>query len=370
MNFLILMKKYYLKSLLSLFTLILIVSCSDKDDNYIAVSPVTVDLTQVPYQKLSDYHFFEGAMKNQNPSLNVIPYEPASSLFSDYASKKRFVWMPNGVKATYVSDNKILEFPIGTVIIKTFYYTTIQPDNQTKIIETRIMIRKSDRWYFYEYVWNEEQTDAALQEGPDFENGSSKNFSFKKPNNEIINIDYRIPSESECYACHKINEVRTPIGIKPQNINTNYAYEGGYKNQLQKLFEQGYLESYPSSILSTVDYHDTSKPLDLRVRSYLDINCAHCHQDMARCDYRSLRFGFNETANPTNLGICISADEVLSPSLQKLINPGNSSKSILHYRISSTDESQRMPLLGRTVVHDEGVSLIEQWIDSMTFTCN
>ena len=62
MNFLILMKKYYLKSLLSLFTLILIVSCSDKDDNYIAVSPVTVDLTQVPYQKLSDYHFFEGAM--------------------------------------------------------------------------------------------------------------------------------------------------------------------------------------------------------------------------------------------------------------------------------------------------------------------
>ena len=154
MNFLILMKKYYLKSLLSLFTLILIVSCSDKDDNYIAVSPVTVDLTQVPYQKLSDYHFFEGAMKNQIPTLNVIPYEPASSLFSDYASKKRFVWMPNGVKATYVSDNKILEFPIGTVIIKTFYYTTIQPDNQTKIIETRIMIRKSDRWYFYEYVWN------------------------------------------------------------------------------------------------------------------------------------------------------------------------------------------------------------------------
>ncbi|MFZ4671495.1 MAG: hypothetical protein ACOYLT_05720 [Flavobacterium sp.] len=364
------MKKHYLLLTLAFLFLSIILACSDKDDQYSPVSPVTVDLTLVPYQKLSDYHFFEGDIKLLIPSLNVIPYEPASGLFTDYALKKRFVWMPKNVKATYNSDNKILEFPVGTVLIKNFYYNTIQPNNTTKIIETRLMIRKSDRWYFYEYLWNDEQTDASLVSGIDFENGSSKNLSFKKPNNEILNIDYRIPSETECYACHKINEVRTPIGIKPQNINYNYSYSDGSKNQLQQLFEQGYLESYPTSIISTVDYHDTNQPLELRVRSYLDINCAHCHQDQGRCDYRALRFSFSETTNPSNMGICVTADEVLSQTLQKLISPGNFSKSILHYRINTTQESQRMPLLGRTIKHDEGVALIEEWINSMTYTCN
>ena len=95
------MKKNYLQVLLLVFTLTIFSSCSDNDDDesYTPVSPVVVDLTQVPYPKLSDYHFFEGDLKNLTPSLNVIPYEPASILFSDYAHKKRFVWMPEGTKS-------------------------------------------------------------------------------------------------------------------------------------------------------------------------------------------------------------------------------------------------------------------------------
>ena len=81
-----------------------------------AVPIVSADLSLVPFAKLSDYHFFIGDIKNQIPSLNVIPYEPASSLFTDYASKKRFVWMPTGVKATYIADNKALVFP-GCIVV-------------------------------------------------------------------------------------------------------------------------------------------------------------------------------------------------------------------------------------------------------------
>ncbi|MGK4567426.1 hypothetical protein [Flavobacterium sp. 3HN19-14] len=365
------MKYNYLSITTLLLLVFAMVSCSDKDDEeYIPVSPVTVDLTTVPYQKLSDYHFFDGDIKNLSPSMNVIPYEPASGLFTDYAEKKRFVWMPAGVKATYTADNKVLEFPVGTVLIKCFYYTTVQPGNTTRIIETRLMVRKSDRWYFYEYLWNAEQTEANLVQAADFENGGVETFSFKKPNNEVITIDYRIPSESECYACHKINEVRTPIGIKPQNINHNFAYSDGSKNQLQQLLDQGYLESFPATITSTVDYHDTSQPIDLRFRSYVDANCAHCHQDQGRCDYRALRFNFAETLNPANLGVCVVADEPISSSLQKLVSPGNHGKSVLNYRVASVEESQRMPLLGRTIVHDEGLALIQEWIDSLTDECN
>jgi uncharacterized repeat protein (TIGR03806 family) len=364
------MKKNYLQALAIILIFTVFTSCSDKDDEYTPVSPVVVDLTQVPYSKLSDYHFFEGDMKNQIPSLNVIPYEPASSLFTDYASKKRFIWMPADVKANYVADNKILDFPIGTALIKTFYYTTIQPDNTTQIIETRLMIRHADGWKFYEYLWNDEQTDADLVTGMDFVNGSSKSITFKKPNNEIITTSYRIPSDAECFACHKINETATPIGVKPQNLNHNFNFSNGNKNQLLKLKEQGYLTSYPASIVSTVDYHDTTQPLDLRVRSYVDANCAHCHQDEARCYYRPIRFPFAQTNVDSNIGICLVADESISPTLTKIVSPGNFSKSILHYRISTNDESERMPLLGRTIVHDEGVALIEEWISSLTQTCN
>ena len=325
------MKKYYAITFILISFTILFISCSkDSKEEYIPVSPVSVNLLTVPYANLSDYHFFEGDIKNLNPSLNVIPYEPASSLFTDYALKKRFIWMPNNVKANYVAD----------------------------------------RWYFYEYLWNDTQTDALLVSGADFENGGVKNFSFQKPNDEVINESYRIPSESECYACHKINEIRTPIGIKPQNINYSFSFTDGNKNQLQKLVEQGYLNSYPSSIVSTVDYHDTSQPLELRLRSYLDANCAHCHQDLGRCDYRALRLSFSKTTNPTLIGVCVQADETISPTLQKIISAGNYSKSIMNYRLTSNVESERMPLLGRTIVHDEGVALLQEWINSLTQTCN
>lgn len=364
------MKKSYLAFAFCMLFTALYISCSDRDDEYVPVSPVTVDLTTVPYAKLSDYKFFEGDIKNQVPSLNVLPYEPASSLFTDYASKKRFIWMPPGVKANYVADNKILDFPVGTALIKTFYYTTIQPGNTTKIIETRVMIRKEDKWHFYEYLWNDEQTDADLVTGTDFTTGSSKNITFAKPSGEIITTDYRIPSESECFACHKINEISTPIGVKPQNLNHMHMFGNSNKNILKKLVEQGYLDSYPENIASTVDYHDTTKPLDLRLRSYLDANCAHCHQDEARCYYRPIRLPFSQTNVDSNIGICLFADEPINATLQKVIAPGNYNKSIMHYRLSSNDESERMPLLGRTIVHDEGVELLEQYISSLTQSCN
>ena len=338
--------------------------------NEAIVNIISNTIANVPYPKLSDYNFFVGNIVEQIPFSNVIPYEPASSLFTDYAQKKRFIWMPNGVNATYDGDDKILDFPIGTFLIKTFYYTTIQPGNVTKLIETRVMVRKSDGWKFYEYLWNDEQTDAFLVNPADFLNGSFKTITFTKPNNEIVTTDYRIPSDGECFACHKINEVAIPIAVKPQNLNYNYNYATGSMNQMQKLVTQGYLNSYPSNIVSTVDYHDTAQPLALRARSYLDANCAHCHQDQGRCDYRAVRFNFSQTDQDAKVGICVTADEEISPTLQKIVSPGNFSKSILHYRINTNEENQRMPLLGRTIVHEEGVQLLEQWINSLNQTCD
>jgi uncharacterized repeat protein (TIGR03806 family) len=277
--------------------------------------------------------------------------------------------MPGGVKAGYDADDKVLNFPVGTVLIKNFYYNTVQPGNTTKILETRLMIKKSTGWIFAEYLWNDAQTEAELVTGTNFASGSSKNITFKKDNGDMITTDYRIPSETECLACHKLDNKPIPIGMKPQNLNGTYNYPNGIKNQLQKFVDEGYLQSYPSSIVSTVNYKDTSKPLDIRLRSYLDINCAHCHQENARCDYRAIRLSFSQTANLTKMGVCVMADEPLGSSLEKIITPGNPAKSVMHFRLSSVNENNRMPLLGRTIVHDEGIALLNQWISSLNQTC-
>ena len=65
-------------------------------------------------------------MKNQIPDDELFSYEPISSLFTDYAKKKRFIRMPEGgEKATFVEGNKLLDFPTGTILIKNFYYDNI-----------------------------------------------------------------------------------------------------------------------------------------------------------------------------------------------------------------------------------------------------
>lgn len=373
------MKKNYTLLLSILFFSLFIQSCTDNDDeeNYIPVSPVTVDLSQVPYEKLSDYKFFEGEMKNQVPALNVLPYEPASALFTDYAHKKRFVWMPLGTKGTYNGDANSLELPVGSVLIKTFYYDNVQnvtPVGATRIIETRLMIRKSTGWIFADYVWNAEQTEAYLDL-----DGSFTEISWLE-DGEPKSTNYRIPSEVQCIICHKTKgfvdgeevTIHVPIGIKPQNLNFNYTYNGVTKNQLTKWIEQGYLEnnfSLPTADNTTVNYNDTSKSIDLRARSYVDINCAHCHQTDRHCDYRPMRFAFNETANNlTNMGVCVETQDMqdFDPALSKIINPGNVNRSMMFHRLNTTDEAIRMPLHGRTVIHTEGIQLIEQWINSLS----
>ncbi len=321
---------------------------------------VSVPLNGEPHQKLSDYNFFYGPLKNQVPVEGVYEYEPISSLFTDYALKKRFIWMPDGVAATYNVDSEILDFPVGTVLIKNFYYTHVLPGNETKILETRLMILRSTGWIFAEYVWNEEQTEAYLDM-----NGSHVSLTWSK-NGETMSTNYRIPSQTECMVCHKLNDTPIPIGVKPQNLNKSFPYPDGEKNQLQKLVDVGYLSgNLPPSISTVVDYSDSGQPLELRLRSYLDINCAHCHSAGKHCDYRPIRLAFSETGVKTNMGLCVEPGESIDPAMNFIISPSNIARSVMHYRLSTNDEALRMPLLGRTMVHQEGVQLLEDWINSI-----
>ena len=320
----------------------------DEEYVHIAYSPVYFNLEAMPYSNLSEYNFFQQELKNLNPVYGVLPYDLINPLFSDYSDKKRFVWMPQEQTAYYIDDSEVFNFPVGTILIKNFSYNGVAPSNETKNIETRLMIKKNEGWIFANYVWNEEQTEAV----------------------HLDNVNYRIPSGSECITCHKVYDTSIPNGVKPKNINKTFDYSGSIMNQIQKWINYGYLDSAPENIQTMIDWTDPSNSLELRVRSYLDINCAHCHSENTHCEYRPISLDFESTEDLTNLGVCLTPDTDLGNGTDLIVSPGNFVRSVMHYRMASVEEEFRMPLLGRTIVHQESVDLVEDWISSLEIDCN
>ncbi len=363
-------KNYFYLIKVCLLSLV-VFSCSNDDtleptddDPIVQVSPVNYNLAEFPYQTLSEYNFFKDNMSDLLPVYGVLPYKIISGLFIDYAKAKTFLWMPAGSKASYVNDYSVFDFPEGSVLITTHYFENVLPNQNTKMIETRLLIKKESEWMLVNYVWNEDQTEANFTT-----DGSYFNLDWLE-DGVVRNVNYKVPSYAECFTCHNKFDVIYPIGLKPQNLNHNIAFDDGIQNQLSKWVDFGYLENnYPSNIVSTINWEDDSQPLELRVRSYFDINCAHCHSDEGYCNYRPMRFAFYRTDDQSKMGVCVDADEVFDASLTKIIEPGNPNRSILFYRISTVEESLRMPILARTLKHEEGVQLIEEWINSLNINC-
>ncbi len=327
---------------------------------------VTLDVTAKPFEKLSEYHFFKGDLKNLIPNDRVLPYELITALFTDYAHKSRFVWMPEGASATYSKD-EVMEFPVGTVLIKNFYYPHDFRDESKgkKIMETRLLVRRPDKWDAIDYVWNDAQTDAELNIV-----GDSRKADFIDLKGTARHINYSVPNKNQCKNCHNLNNVLMPIGPKVRYLNKDLKYAEGIMNQLDKWAETGYLKGYKKEENSTNKIADAfdekSGTLEERAKSYLEVNCAHCHRREGSANTSGL-FLMLSDKNPESWGIMKSPVAAGAGSGNNLydIVPGKPGESILVYRTESDDPEIRMPELGRSVAHAEAIILIKEWIAAM-----
>ncbi len=327
---------------------------------------VTIDVTAKPFEKLSEYHFFKGDLKNLIPNNRVLPYELITALFSDYAHKSRFVWMPEGTSATYSKD-EVMEFPVGTVLIKNFYYPHDfrEESKGRKIMETRLLVRRPDKWDAVDYVWNDAQTDAELNIV-----GDSKKADFIDLKGTARHISYSVPNKNQCKNCHNLNNVLMPIGPKVRYLNKDFKYADGRMNQLDKWTEAGYLKGYKkeeNTINKIADaFDEKSGTLEERAKSYLEVNCAHCHRREGSANTSGL-FLMLSDKNPESWGIMKSPVAAGAGSGNNLydIVPGKPGESILVYRTESDDPEIRMPELGRSVAHAEAIILIKEWIAAM-----
>jgi uncharacterized repeat protein (TIGR03806 family) len=312
-------------------------------------------------ERLSEWKFFTGSGSALRPNKGVLPYDLNTPLFSDYAAKYRFVWMPQGTSAEYRAD-QVFDFPVGTVLIKSFAFPTSGGRNNERLIETRLLVHARSGWVGLPYIWNEKQTDARLQLVPD-----PVPISYSDSFGKTHDFTYFIPNANECKQCHENSRVMQPIGPKARNLNKNFNYDDGGANQLARWTTAGYLHGAPSPQaaprVARWDMPD-SGDTEQRARAYLDNNCAHCHQPGGSAGYTG--FDLRLSATEASLGVCKSPNSAgrVGNLIYDLV-PGKPDESILVARMESTRPKEMMPQIGRSVVHEEGLALVRAWIHSM-----
>jgi hypothetical protein len=160
--------------------------------------------------KLSEYGFSQSPLAELIPANNVISDEMNTPLFTNYALKKRFIYMPEGKVAIY-NEKEVLQFPVGTVLIKNFYYKGAQLSAEKgRIIETRLLIYEEDGCGALPYIRNNEQTEVFLEI-----TGGEQNVILLDKGT----FNYSAPSMAQCKSCHEINGGIAPIGPSALQLN-------------------------------------------------------------------------------------------------------------------------------------------------------
>ena len=343
-------------------------------------APRSVNQTGEYLQKLSDWDLFRITGQHLEGHHESTAYDLNSSLFSDYAHKYRTVWTPPGQVGS-VSSNGTLMLPTGSVVTKTFYYSKqrgqlvntgvanvpaagLNLDN-VRLIETRLLVNTEDGWQGLPYIWNKEQTDATLE---------ITGGVIPLEVSGLGQFNYVVPDFNQCQGCHVTNVTAggmRPIGLKAKHLDKPYSYSGQGVNQLQYLAERHALSGLEASdYQANADWQELDEPLERAARSYLDINCGHCHSRTGPADTSAMFLTMEET-DPIHIGVCkppVAAGQGTGGYLFG-INPGHGEESILTFRMQSDDPGAMMPELGRTLVHAEGVHLIAEWIDDMAGDC-
>ncbi|MFC6980796.1 hypothetical protein [Microbulbifer taiwanensis] len=243
--------------------------------------------------------------------------------------------------------------------------------DRVRLVETRLLVKRADGWQALPYVWNAEQTEATLEIA-----GDASRLQLVGTSGESAGFTYVVPDANQCAGCHADNHTKkaiAPLGPRARHLNKDYPYAGGAQNQLLHWQQIGYLSELPefAGIPRNADYADTSLSLEERARAYLDINCGHCHNPSGAADTSGLMLAHMEQ-DRRRLGLCKPPVAAGTGSGNRLfaIVPGAPDKSILNFRVESTDPGAMMPELGRSLVHEEGSELLRQWVASMPGSCS
>ena len=383
--------------------------CADYSGNQI-----NREALQYNCQFLSQYNLFaDPTDPRSGPNESGILFDLTTPLFSDYARKYRFAFLPPGESAVWheghaSAPNQTLGFPVGTVIAKTFSF----PDGANEeVVETRLLFHREDAdgddyWEGMAFIWEKDgqgdRTDARLAVAG---GTASVSWNYEDPDPDVTatytgsTAAYAVPHANQCGSCH-INDDKepgdSPIGLKVRLLNRPLDYGSGLENQLQHWVDAGLLSSAPAL---SVDANEIATNVqraprfnvpgdaanipasepgrlaqmtpteidhELRVRSWIESNCAHCHNRDGLAQSTGVFFDVFRHVD-LNYGICKSPTTAGSSSGGRNFDivPGAPDGSIVSFRVHSTSPGAMMPPISRSVTHNEAVAILDSWIDNV-----
>ncbi len=310
-------------------------------------------------------------LQTLTPNDGVIPYDLTEAFWSDGALKDRWMAIPNdGTHDTpeeqiVFSENGDWNFPVGSVLIKHLELPVDENDPSIiKRLETRLVIKAEDGSYYYlVYKWNDEGTDAVL-----LEDSLDEQITVKRTDGSTRIQTWHYPDGPECFSCH---DTGGTLGPRTRYLNKEITYDktGIYANQLVTLSHLGILnENIDDAQAARYQTHkamdDLNATLDERARSYLDLNCAYCHRPGRSGERAQFDLRLFNTLAQTGL-LTAGANTPIGVPGEKIVVPGDASRSILFHRTNSVNNAIMMPPLAKNLVDEKAVALIREWINQL-----
>lgn len=276
------------------------------------------------------------------PATGVLPYEPPHLLWSSGTDKHRLLYLPPGTTVD-TRDGDAWDFPVGTVLVKTFSYPDIEGRTGDVPVETRLVFRREDGWHYAEYHWNAEGTEARAFQG------SWPETLVELLGSDGVVFDYALPGRVDCQACHETNAGSPVIGISARNLPESLRGAGVFEPEPEPVALPG------------------RTPEESAAMGYLLGNCVHCHHgqgggDNAAFSLRPEDLVANTVNRPTESSA--SGDGVR-------VVPGDPEGSAIFEAVvlapqpDYDGEFKPMPPLGVLRVDPDAARILRAWIEGL-----
>jgi len=316
-------------------TALLASACSSCAPAFRDCAPVPDEQLAALPRRLSETGLF-ASLRDETLADGVLPFTPRFELWSDGATKRRWIYLPPGARID-TTDPDAWRFPVGTKLWKEFRRDGIR-------VETRLLFKHgeaADAWTPVAYVWTDDEA-WATPAGLDDAGGT----------------DHDVPSAAQCLGCHG----GTQSGVLGFSAVQLPARGERGDIGLAELAEAGVL---------TAPVDAVEIPGDAVTRAalgYLHANCSHCHNQR-----RPERAGPRCFDPERAFDLQLRTTELSSPAatatyrtaIGAVIAPGAPEDSDVMRRVRSRDPWWGMPALGTQLVDETGARLLEAWIRTL-----
>jgi len=286
---------------------------------------------------------------------DVLPYTPQYPLWTDGATKRRWIRLPVG-SSIDASDPDDWRFPTGTRLWKEFSFG--------RRVETRYLEKRGDgSWLRASYVWNDDESEARL----------APESGLRAVAESAPGLPHDVPAVADCKVCHDNGDGVLGFGALQLSADRDPLAPHAEQPQpgsvdLDDLVARGWVRGLAPRLTEAPPRILARTPRERAVLGYLHANCGSCHTHEGLLAPVALRLD-------ARLG-CDARERVLSslvdvpcrfrqadaPEVDRRVRAGEPGLSALLRRMGTREPASQMPPLGTHAVDREALALVEAWI--------